>query len=248
MGYATEMHFLYNTKIVHEAFNKERFFRFLQDDSFSCAKKVTKEYSKHEVLIKEKEKNEGLFFIEEGYVMATQKNRVVSLHTSGDIIGFEDLILYSHAKYSFKAISDKVRIIKYNKAETVEKILNAQEGYLYYYIHLQNTLQHLRTREELLRLPSEQRISLVLLRFALSYGMKNGNTTKVWLPKYINKGIIAKYSNLNPNTVTVTLQKLEAAEIIESVRREIYVNVEKLQDKLLECHREVDTKIKRICE
>ncbi|EUJ23686.1 cAMP-binding domain-containing protein [Listeria grandensis FSL F6-0971] len=236
MRYLTEMHFLYNDKIVHEEFNKEQFFHFLQDDSFLSTNKVAKQYRKKEVLIREQEEVRDLFFIKEGCVMATQESkRVMSFHASGDIIGLENLILYSDAKYSFEVISDKVSIIKCNKAEMVEKILNAQEGYLYYYIHLQNLIQHLRNKEELLRLSSEQRINLVLFCCALKYGEKKHGTTKVCFPKYINKGIIAKYSNLNPNTVTVSLQKLEEAKIIESVRRKMYIDLAKLEKRLDGC-------------
>lgn len=62
MRYLTEMHFLYNDKIVHEEFNKEQFFHFLQDDSFLSTNKVAKQYRKKEVLIREQEEVRDLFF------------------------------------------------------------------------------------------------------------------------------------------------------------------------------------------
>lgn len=87
-------------------------------------------------------------------------------------------------------------------------------------------------REQLLRLPSEQRISLALFRLSQKYGKRILKTNKTIFPKPINKGMIAKYTNLNPNTITAVFQKLQAEKIVESMHRSMHIDLLRLEEKL----------------
>ncbi|MBC6316285.1 Crp/Fnr family transcriptional regulator [Listeria grandensis] len=228
-----EMHFLYNSETVTQEFSEHKFYYFLQKDLFSPIEGTIKKFKKHEFLITEKEMVDEIYFIQSGCVMAMKNySRVIDFYTEEDIVGFDCLLLTDLAAHSFKAISDEVLIMKYKKSEIIEKVLNAQEGYLYHYVHMQNQIKRLLEKEELLRQPSEKRIGFALLQIIKGCGARKRYSELVTFPKHINKGILAKYTNLNPNTVTNVLQKLQEESIIQVIQRTMHVNVLKLQSKL----------------
>ncbi|MBC1434917.1 Crp/Fnr family transcriptional regulator [Listeria rocourtiae] len=225
---AIEMYSLYNSETVTKEFNKQKFYCFLQRDLSFPIEGTLKKLKKHEFLMKEKDTIDEICFIRSGCVMAMKKcSRVIDFYTEEDIVGFDELILTESAKHSFKAISDEVIIIKYKKSEIVEKILNAQEGYLYHYVHMQNQIRRLLEKEALLRLPSEKRVGYALLQIMSGSGIQHKEL--ITFPKHINKGILAKYTNLNRNTVTTVLQKLQEESIIQIKQRNMYINIVRLQ-------------------
>ncbi|MBC1459234.1 Crp/Fnr family transcriptional regulator [Listeria newyorkensis] len=227
-----EMYFLYHSEIVKEAFNTHKLYCFLQNDLLYPIQSRLKKLKKHDLLIKEKDISDEVYFIQSGCVMEKKGQFLVNgFYTKEDIIGFDSLLQTNKAEYSLEIISDEATIVKYKKAEIIEKILSVQEGYFYYYVHIQNQVQRLREKEALLRLHSaEQRIESALLQLVSGYW--NRHNELVPLPKYINKSILAKYTNLNSNTVTTVLQKLQKESIIQVNKRKIEINLIKLHAKL----------------
>ncbi|EUJ31407.1 Crp/Fnr family transcriptional regulator [Listeria cornellensis] len=228
-----EMQFLYNSDVVNEEFNEYKFYYFLQKDMLYPLQGTIKQFKKHEFLINEKDSINEIYFIQSGYVMAMKRSsQVIDFYTKSDILGFDGLLLSELAEHSFEVISDEVTIMKYKKIDIIEKILNLQEGYFYHYVHMQNQVKRLLEKEELLRLPSEKRIGFALLQIIKRYGEGNRRSGIVPFPKHINKGILAKYTNLNPNTVTNVLQKFQEESIIQTIQRTMHINLTKLQSKL----------------
>ncbi|MBA3927760.1 Crp/Fnr family transcriptional regulator [Listeria rustica] len=229
-----EMHVLYNSETVTQEFNEHKFYYFLQKDMMTPIEGTVKKFKKHEFLLNEKEMIDEIYFIQSGCVMAMKNySRVIDFYTEADIVGFDCLLLTDLAAHSFKAITDEVIIMKYKKMEIIEKVLNAQEGYLYHYVHMQNQIKRLLAKEELLRLPSEKRIGFALLQIIRGCGGNSQEySERVTFPKHINKGILAKYTNLNPNTVTTVLQKFQEESIIQVTQRTMHINVWKLQSKI----------------
>ncbi|WP_430535864.1 Crp/Fnr family transcriptional regulator [Listeria rocourtiae] len=228
-----EMHFLYNTETVTKEFNKQQLHYFLQKDMLFPIEGTVKKFEKHEFLIKEKDVIDDIYIIQSGHVMAMRSSSWVSdFYKETDIIGFNGLLLQNFADYSFKVISDEVITIKYKKTEVVEKVLNTQEGYLYHYVHMKSQVRRLLAKEKLLRLPSEERIGFALLQIINRYRDRTVYVGLIPLPKDINKGILAMYTNLNPNTVTTVLQAFRDESIIRVIQQTMHIDVWKLKAKL----------------
>ncbi|MBA3926455.1 Crp/Fnr family transcriptional regulator [Listeria rustica] len=196
---ALGMHFLYNARIVENEFSKEKFLQSLQDDVVYPITGTIKQYEKYEHIMKESGIVGEIFFIVSGYIVACEgKTRISHFYGSQDIIGLENLMLESPTSYSFEVISDKVKVIKYKKVDIIEKLFNTQEGYLYHYVYMQDRMTQMIRREQLLRLSSEERISLALFRLSERYGEPIPQSNVSIFPKAINKGMLARYTNLNP--------------------------------------------------
>ncbi|MBC1604049.1 Crp/Fnr family transcriptional regulator [Listeria rocourtiae] len=174
-----------------------------------------------------------VFLIEHGMIAATNgRNIVVDFFAQDDIIGLSNLMLGSTSDYIFVVLSDELTVIRYHKEDLIEKIMNTQEGYLYHYVHMQNMVNRLLARQELWRLPTEERIVIVLLELSRKYGQESENKNILCFPKQISKGMIAQYTNFNPNTITTILQKLQEEDCIYPVRSTIFIDMEKLETKL----------------
>ncbi|MBC1457862.1 Crp/Fnr family transcriptional regulator [Listeria newyorkensis] len=228
-----EMHMLYNAETVTKEFNERKFYYYLQKDVFPPLAGTMKRFKKHEFLMKEKDTIDEIYFIQSGCVMAIKNDSwVFDFYAETDIIGFDSLLLSHFATHSFQVISDEVIAMKYKKSEIIEKVLNAQEGYLYYYVHVHNQVKRLLAKEALLRLPSEERIGLALLQIIKGYRDRTIHRGRILFPKHINKGILAKYTNLNPNTITTVLQKFQDQAIIQVIHQRMHVDIWKLRSKL----------------
>ncbi|MBC1436008.1 Crp/Fnr family transcriptional regulator [Listeria rocourtiae] len=231
-SHVKEMYFLYHSEIVKEAFNTHKLYCFLKKDLLYPVQSKVKKLNKHDLLIQEQNISSEVYFIQSGCVMEKKGQFLVNgFYTKGDIIGFDSLLLTDKSEYSLEVMSDEATIVKYKKAEIIEKILSTQEGYFYYYVHIQNQVKRLLEKEALLRLYSaEQRIESALLQLVSVYWDRDNEVAL--LPKYINKSILAKYTNLNSNTVTTVLQKLQKESIIQMDKRKIEINLIKLHAKL----------------
>lgn len=230
---AVGMNFLYNSSVVEKEFSKERFLQSLREDNVYPIKGTIRQYEKYEQIMKESEVVDEIFFIVSGYIIACEgKTRITYFYGSQDIIGLENLILEKPSLCSFEAVSDKVEVIKYKKVDIIEKILNMQEGYLYHYVYMQDRVTQMVRREELLRLSSEDRVSLALFRLSERYGESIPQSDITVFPKPINKGMLARYTNLNPNTVTVAFQNLYQEKILTTNQKSLHVDISKLKSKL----------------
>ncbi|AQY49749.1 hypothetical protein PWEIH_02027 [Listeria weihenstephanensis FSL R9-0317] len=228
-----EMQFLYNQENIESQFSKEKFRSFLQEDKIFPLQGVKKKYRKSEIIIGENEEINEIYFIESGHIIATKDGeKAIDFFAGKDILGLTNLLLGSAAEYSYQVISSELVVTKYEKEDIIEKVINTQEGYFYHYVHMQNQVGRMMEKEDLLRLPSEQRISLALLSLGNKFGEETSDQDMICFPKPISKGMIAQYTNLNPNTITNVLQKLQEEEIIYPVRRAIYIDAYKLEEKL----------------
>ncbi|MBC1457863.1 Crp/Fnr family transcriptional regulator [Listeria newyorkensis] len=228
-----EMEFLYSQESIATQFSRDKFHQFLQEDMIFPLKGVRKKYSKNEIIIPEGEVTNEIYFIESGNVAATKDGEnVINFYAENEIIGLTNLLLDSHSEYAFQVISNELFVTKYDKESIIEKVINTQEGYFYHYVHMQNQVSQMIEKEQLLRLPSEQRISLALLILGTKFGEETNDQDLIGFPKSISKGMIGQYTNLNPNTITNVLQKLQEEEIIYPARRAFYVDIFKLEIKL----------------
>ncbi|WP_149024005.1 Crp/Fnr family transcriptional regulator [Listeria grandensis] len=186
------------------------------------------------MILEEEELNE-IYFIESGHVAAFKdEEKIVDFFAKEDVLGLANLLLDSKSEYSFQVISNELIVTKYEKSDIIEKVINTQEGYFYHYVHMQNQVERMIEKEALLRLPSEQRISLALFQIVTKFGESTGKQHISRFPKQISKGMIAQYTSMNPNTITNVIQKLEEEEIIHPLRRTIHVDMSKLEMKLKE--------------
>ncbi|MBA3927761.1 Crp/Fnr family transcriptional regulator [Listeria rustica] len=228
-----EMQFLYNQESISTQFSKEKFRQFLQEDMIFPLKGVTKKYRKNDIIIPEGEVMNEIYFIESGNVAAMKDGeKVIDFYADNDIIGLTNLLLDSQSEYSLQVVSNELITTKYDKENIIEKVINTQEGYFYHYVHMQNQVSQMMEKEELLRLPSEQRISLALLVLGTKFGEETNDPGLIRFPKAISKGMIAQYANLNPNTITNVLQKLEEEDILFPARRAFHIDIFQLQIKL----------------
>ncbi|KMT58586.1 Crp/Fnr family transcriptional regulator [Paenilisteria newyorkensis] len=230
----TNMGLLYGEAHISEDFNEVKFREFIQDDLIFPTRGVKKHYMKHDILIQDGTDENDVYFIEKGIVAATLDGKiVVDFFAENDVIGLSNLTLGSSPDYIFTVISDEVEVTRYRKEDLIEKIMNTQEGYLYHYVHMKNMTNRLLARQELWRLPTEERVIIVLLELGKKYGKEAKDKDTLCFPKQISKGMIAQYTNFNPNTITTILQKLQEEDCIYAVRSSIFVNTEKLETKLI---------------
>lgn len=227
------MEFLYNKENISAKFSKDKFRQFLQEKVIFPLRGVTKKYYKNDSILTEGEVISHVYVIESGNVAVRKdEEQIISFYSENEIIGVTNLLLGSRSECSFQAISNELVVTKYDKVSIVEKVINTQEGYFYHYVHMQNQFSQMMEKEELLRLPSEQRISLALLILGTNFGEETDDQDLIRFPKSINKGMIAQYTNLNPNTITNVLQKLQNEDSLYPARGGFYVDIFKLQLKL----------------
>ncbi|MBC1907651.1 Crp/Fnr family transcriptional regulator [Listeria booriae] len=229
----TNIGLLHAESDISKDFNEMKFRQFIQDDFIFPIQGVKKNYVKQDILIREGADTNDVYFIEQGMVAATLDGNVaVDFFTKNDVIGLSNLTLGSKSDYTFTVLSDEIEVTRYRKEDLIEKIMNTQEGYLYHYMHMQNTASRLLARQELLQLPTEERIIFVLLELSEKYGNEVDDKDMLRFPKQINKGRIAQYTNFNASTIATVLQKLQEEACIYPVRSAIFVNTEKLETKL----------------
>ncbi|EUJ31408.1 Crp/Fnr family transcriptional regulator [Listeria cornellensis] len=228
-----EMQFLYNQESISTQFSKEKFRQFLQEDMIFPLTGVKKKYRKNDIIISEGQAVNEIYFIESGDVVARKESeKVIDFFAKNEIIGLTNLLLDSQSEYSVQVISSELVVTKYDKESIIEKVINTQEGYFYHYVHMQNQVSRMMEKEELLRQPAEQRISLALHTLVTKFGEATNDPDLTGFPKSISKGMIAQYTNLNPNTITNILQKLQEEGIIYPARRAFYIDTFQLQLKL----------------
>ncbi|MBC2117602.1 Crp/Fnr family transcriptional regulator [Listeria booriae] len=228
-----EMNNLYSEESITSQFSERKFRQFIETDSIFPTSGVKKIFNRNDTIFKSNSDLNAVYFIEEGIVTATIEGEVVvDFYTTSDVLGFSNLMLGSDAFYKYQVLSDELVVTRYAKEDIIEKIINTQEGYFYHYVHMQNRVHHMAKKEELLRLPTRQRISKVLLEFGEKYGEATSEKNIISFPKQISKGMIAQYTNLNPNTVTNVLQKLQEEGYIYTIKSAIYMDKSKLKTKL----------------
>ncbi|KGL46399.1 Crp/Fnr family transcriptional regulator [Listeria sp. SHR_NRA_18] len=228
------MSLLYNQRYIEKQFSEEKFQFFLEEDTIFPVEGRRKKYRKGDMLLVEDDEVDDILFIESGYLMAMKdEENIIDFLGPQDIIGLSNLLLGSPSDYVYQVISNELTALTYAKADVIDKVMNTQEGYFYHYVHMQNQVARMMEKEELLRLPSEERISRAILKLGEKFGQSTqGDPDTICFPTQISKGMLAQYTNLNPNTVTNILQKLQAEEILISTKRMIYFDTYKLQEKL----------------
>ncbi|MBC1457156.1 helix-turn-helix domain-containing protein [Listeria newyorkensis] len=153
------------------------------------------------------------FIIESGHVAV--------LNAAGDIIDFlgagnEMVQVDSLGSYSFEVLSNELRVMKFDR--------NTMEA--------SQTSAALAKKEALLQLPTEQRVSQALLHLGMRHGAETGDPALLRFPKAINKGKLAQYTKLNPNTVTKVLKKLQVEGVIYNMSREMHIDIFELELKV----------------
>lgn len=227
------MNSLYSEASIASQFSERRFRQFIEEDCIFPVRGVKKTFNRNDVILQASHDLNAIYFIEEGIVTATiGKGIVVNFYTERDVLGFSNLMLGSTPLYTYQVLSDELVVTRYAKEDIIEKIMNTQEGYFYHYVHMQNQVNQMVKKEELLRLPTRQRISSVLLELGEKYGEKTSEKNIISFPRQISKGMIAQYANLNPNTITNVLQKLQEEGFIYTIKSAIYMDKPKLETKL----------------
>ncbi|MBA3925829.1 Crp/Fnr family transcriptional regulator [Listeria rustica] len=228
-----DMNSLYSEDSIASQFSEHKFRRFIEEDCIFPVRGVKKTFNRNDIILKASDDLNAIYFIEEGIVTATiGKGVVVDFYTARDVLGLSNLMLGSSPLYTYQVLSDELVVTRYAKEDIIEKIMNTQEGYFYHYVHMQNQMKHMVKKEELLRLPTRQRISSVLLELGQKYGKETAEKNIISFPRQISKGMIAQYSNLNPNTITSVLQKLQEEGFIYTIKSAIYMDQPKLEMKL----------------
>lgn len=228
-----DMNSLYSEASITSQFSEYRFRQFIEEDCIFPVKGVKKTFNRSDIVLKASNDLNAIYFIEEGIVTATLgKGVVVDFYTANDVLGLSNLMLGSTSLYTYQVLSDELIVTRYAKEDIIEKIMNTQEGYFYHYVYMQNQAKHMVKKEELLRLPTWQRISLALLELGEKYGEKTSEQHIISFPRQISKGMIAQYTNLNPNTITSVLQKLQQEGFIYTIKSAIYMDKPKLKTKL----------------
>ncbi|KGL41289.1 hypothetical protein BMT55_03575 [Listeria newyorkensis] len=228
------MTLLYDQRHIEKQFSEEKFQTFLQKDTIFPLEGTRKKYRKGDILIEEDDEVDDIFFIASGHLVATKNTEnVIDFYAHQDVIGLSHLLLGSRSEYAYQVISNELTVVKYAKEDIIDNVINTQEGYFYHYVHMQNQVARMMEKEALLRLPSEERISRAIWKLGEKFGQSmQDDPDTICFPTQISKGMLAQYTNLNPNTVTNILQKLQAEDIIYSMKRTIYFNTYKLQAKL----------------
>ncbi|MBC1436009.1 Crp/Fnr family transcriptional regulator [Listeria rocourtiae] len=228
-----EMNKLYSEESISNQFSKEEFRHFLQRDEVSSPNGIKQKYRKNDIIILEDEIINDVYFIESGHVASIKGEKQISdFYTSNEILGFTKLLLNAYSEYSYKVISNEVIVTKYTKEYIIDKVFNTQEGYFYHYNYIQNQINRMLEKVNLIRLPSKQRVSLALLQLCSRFGKKTEDPDIICFPRDIGKALLGQYVNLNPNTITNIFQKLGEEEIIFPSRRTFYVNITNLQKNL----------------
>ncbi|WP_430534788.1 hypothetical protein [Listeria rocourtiae] len=153
------------------------------------------------------------FIIESGHVAV--------LNTEGDIIDFlgagnELVQADSLDSPYFEVISNELCVMKFDRNTIEAKQTNAV----------------LAKKEALLQLPTELRVSQALFQLGMRHGMETGDPALLRFPKAINKGRLAEYTNLNPNTITKVLKKLQVEGVIYNMSREMHIDIFELELKV----------------
>ncbi|EUJ42452.1 Crp/Fnr family transcriptional regulator [Paenilisteria rocourtiae] len=228
-----DMHSLYSEASIVSQFSEPKFRRFIEDDCIFPVRGVKKTFSRNDIILKANHDLDAIYFIEDGIVTATIGTGVaVDFYTASDILGLSNLLLESSSCYTYQVLTEELIVTRYAKEDIIEKIMNTQEGYFYHYVYMQNRANHMFKKEALLRLPTRQRISSVLLELGQKYGEINLENNIICFPKQISKGMIAQYANLNPNTITTVLQKLQEEGYIYTIKSAIYMDKSKFEKKV----------------
>ncbi|MBC1605518.1 Crp/Fnr family transcriptional regulator [Listeria rocourtiae] len=170
---------------------------------------VEMKYSKNDII----SKTDVAFVIESGYVAV--------LNADGDImdfigIGSGILSLDALSSYSFEVISNELLVIQYEQ----DTVLSNEKDFI------------VPKKNNLLKFSSEQRISQTLFQLGRRHGTETGDPGLIRFPKAINKGSIAKYTNLNPNTVTKALKKLQSEGVIYNRSRELFIDMFEMESRI----------------
>ncbi|MBC1459235.1 Crp/Fnr family transcriptional regulator [Listeria newyorkensis] len=228
-----EMSMLYSEASISNQFSKESFRHFLQENEIFPSNGIKQKYRKNDIILLENEIINDVYFIESGHVASMKGEKQISdFYTDSEILGFTKLLLNNNSEYSFKVISNEVTVTKYTKEHIIDKIFNTQEGYFYHYVFIQNQISRMFEKVELIRLPSKQRVSLAVLQLCSRFGEKTEDQDVICFPRHIGKAVLGQYVNLNPNTITNILRKLEEEDIVYPSRSTFYVNILKLQKKI----------------
>ncbi|KGL37368.1 Crp/Fnr family transcriptional regulator [Listeria sp. SHR_NRA_18] len=228
-----DMNSLYGEASIASQFSERRFRRFIEEDCIFPVRGVKKTFNRNDIILKANNDLNAIYFIEEGIVTGSiGKGIVVDFYTARDVLGLSNLMLGSDPAYTYQVLSEELVVTRYAKEDIIEKIMNTQEGYFYHYVHMQNLVNQMVKKEELLRLPTRQRISSVLLELGEKYGEETSEKNIICFPRQISKGMIAQYANLNPNTITSVLQKLQEEGYIYTIKSAIFMDKSKLEMKL----------------
>ncbi|MBC1458780.1 Crp/Fnr family transcriptional regulator [Listeria newyorkensis] len=228
-----DMDSLYSEASIISHFSERRFRRFIEEDRIFPVRGVKKTFNRNDIIFKASNDLNAIYFIDEGIVTGTiEKGVVVDFYTVRDVLGLSNLMLGSDSAYTYQVLSEELVVTRYAKEDIIEKVMNTQEGYFYHYVHMQNLVKRMVKKEELLRLPTLQRISSVLLELGEKYGEETSEKNIISFPRHISKGMIAQYANLNPNTITSVLQKLQEEGFIYTIKSAIFMDKSKLEMKL----------------
>lgn len=228
-----DMDSLYSEASIVSQFSERRFRRFIEEDRIFPVRGVKKTFNRNDIILKASNDLNAIYFIDEGIVTGTiEKGVVVDFYTARDVLGLSNLMLGSDSAYTYQVLSEELVVTRYAKEDIIEKVMNTQEGYFYHYVHMQNLVKRMVKKEELLRLPTLQRISSVLLELGEKYGEETSEKNIISFPRHISKGMIAQYANLNPNTITNVLQKLQEEGFIYTIKSSIFMDKSKLEMKL----------------
>lgn len=221
---------LYNIYTVEGEFNKENLLQHLKKDSTDPLEGIVTQCNKYEKIMCHSDVAEYVFFIVSGYMVASEgKRNITEFYGSQDIIGWENWILEQQSSYSFEVISDSATMIQYKKIAMIEKLLRMQEGYLYYYVHMQDRLAQMKSRQQLLHFPAEERVRMALFQLSKRHGKSIPSSDMYLFPRALNKGLLAQYTHLNPNTITVVFQKLHREKIISAHDKVWHIDISKLK-------------------
>lgn len=193
---------LYGKETVEENFNYTQFLKVLLSSGIPFEKK---EVANHRVLVFENERNEDVYFIEDGIVVLNRNSNVVRIVGSKEIIGLNGSVLIDENFYTATVIS-KITAYIFSKKEVLQTLIGMQEGWLYMHLNNLSNENFMNKKYILMRKNGEERLKDALTELASKYGVQHG--CEIHIPKVFTRKIIANYTNLSVKSLARIMKRL----------------------------------------
>ncbi|MBC1459153.1 Crp/Fnr family transcriptional regulator [Listeria newyorkensis] len=189
---------LYSHRVIRSRFNYDSFLDILLENRVPYTKKMI---PKQTVLIKEKEVDPFVYFIESGVVSLEREEQVISFLGTKEIAGLSNTFIIEESLYTFRTL-ERCQVYAFHRSALVELLLSMQEGWIYLYMNHMNHDSFLVEQCLVMREPSEIRLKHCLTGLLDKYSVFEDG--KVLLAKCFTKKIISNYANVSTKTMTQT--------------------------------------------
>ncbi|MBA3925496.1 Crp/Fnr family transcriptional regulator [Listeria rustica] len=187
---------LYSHRVIRQRFNYDNFLDTLLENRVPYTKKMI---PKQTILIKEREADSLVYFIESGIVSLERDEQVISFLGDKQIAGLSNTFIIEESLYTFRAL-ERCSVYAFARDAVVELLLSMQEGWIYLYMNHMNHDGFLIEQCLMMREPSEIRLKGCLTELLGRYAVSDGKNQM--LAKCFTKKVISNYANVSTKTMT----------------------------------------------